>query len=519
MTVLRSGSATDVGRLRKANQDVPLEASNLFAVADGMGGHAGGEVAARVAVDALLAEFSREPTMAGLRHAFSRANRAVWQEGQDNEDLRGMGTTLTAMALVGGGDGRDTLALANVGDSRAYVYSDGQIKQITDDHSLAEERMRHGEMTEAEAAVHPQRHILTRVLGNSPDVETDMWELNLRAGDRVILCSDGLSNELAPRDLVKVLSKVEDPAEAARQLVAVANAHGGADNITAVVVDVIVGEDSEATSSTVLPLVGRNATTGMTAVTAAATSVVPAARVGTGYPTIGDDQDSGLTRQVQAVPRQAPDAEAYPSDITQPVPVARSTVRAAAARRSTLPAAPQGERRGDRRRRMGIPRRVTFRVFLFVVLVLAIFAGAFAAVRWYAYENWFVTIHGTQVVVDQGRPGGVLWFKPKVVDQTGVTTAGILPASAKDIRSHVQEPSLADAKRYVHNQHEEFVFLKLEAAKQKKAAAAAKKAEEAAAAAAAAQAAAAAATTTTTTAPTATTTPTTAAVTPTTAAP
>jgi hypothetical protein len=270
-----------------------------------------------------------------------------------------------------------------------------------------------------------------------------------------------------------------------------------------------------------LPLVGRNATTGMTAATAAATSVVPEVRVGTGYPTIGDDQDPGLTRQVQAVPRRTPDAGEYPSDITQPVPVARSTVRAAAARRASLPAAPQGERRGDRRRRMGIPRRVTFRVFLFVVLVLAIFAGAFAAVRWYAYENWFVTIHGTQVVVEQGRPDGVLWFKPKVVDQTGVTTSGILPASAKDIRSHVQEPSLADAKHYVHNQHEEFVFLKLEAAKQKKAAAAAKKAEAAAAAAAAAQAAVAT-TTTTTTAPTVTTaptTPTTAAVTPTTAAP
>ena len=110
-----------------------------------------------------------------------------------------MGTTLTAIALVGGGDGKDVLALANVGDSRAYVFSGGQMVQVTADHSLAEERMRHGEMTEAEAAVHPQRHILTRALGVSSDVETDMWELQLHSGDRVLLCSDGLSNEVEHR--------------------------------------------------------------------------------------------------------------------------------------------------------------------------------------------------------------------------------------------------------------------------------------------------------------------------------
>ena len=184
MTVLRSGSATDVGRVRKVNQDLPLEAANLFAVADGMGGHVGGEVAARVAVDAARSRPStREPTTEGLRERLLEANRAVWQESQDQTpSCAGMGTTLTAVALVGGADGRDMLALANVGDSRAYVFSGGQITQVTADHSLAEERMRHGEMTEEEAAVHPQRHILTRALGVSPDVEADMWELQLRVG-------------------------------------------------------------------------------------------------------------------------------------------------------------------------------------------------------------------------------------------------------------------------------------------------------------------------------------------------
>ena len=191
-----------------------------------------------------------------MRDAFSEANTAVWRESLANEDLRGMGTTLTAIALVGGGDGKDVIALANVGDSRAYVFS-GQMVQVTDDHSLAEERMRQGEMTEAEAAVHPQRHILTRALGVSSDVETDMWELHLHSGDRVLLCSDGLSNEVDLHEMSQVLGAVADPGEAAQRLVDVANANGGADNITVVIVDVQVGEDIDDGSAAVVTPIGR----------------------------------------------------------------------------------------------------------------------------------------------------------------------------------------------------------------------------------------------------------------------
>ena len=211
-------------------------------------------MAARVAVETLEQAFERAPSATGLREAFTEANTAVWRESLANEDLRGMGTTLTAVALVGGGDGKDVLALANVGDSRAYVFSDGQMVQVTDDHSLAEERMRHGEMTEAEAAVHPQRHILTRALGVSSEVETDMWELHLRSGDRILLCSDGLSNEVDPNEMSQVLGAVSDPDEAAQRLVDVANANGGADNITVVIVDVQVGEDMNGSAALVTPI-------------------------------------------------------------------------------------------------------------------------------------------------------------------------------------------------------------------------------------------------------------------------
>ena len=137
------------------------------------------------------------------------------------------------------------LALANVGDSRAYLFSGGDITQVTDDHSLAEERMRQGEMTEEEAAVHPQRHILTRALGVSSQVDADMWELELRTGDRLLLCSDGLSNEVGSNEIAAILGEIDDPAEAAQRLVDAANGHGGADNITVVVVDVQVGEEGD----------------------------------------------------------------------------------------------------------------------------------------------------------------------------------------------------------------------------------------------------------------------------------
>jgi len=280
-----------------------------------------------------------------------------------------------------------------------------------------------------------------------------------------------------------------------------------------VVVDVLVGEDGGATASTVTPISGRNASTGLVPAIGAATTVVSEIRAGSGSLAAGDQL--GFTGQIPAVVDD-PHTGEFPLGITQAVPVARSTVRAAVPNRSRVPSAPAGERRGDRRRRMGIPRLVTFRVFLFLLLLLAILAGAFAAVRWYAYENWFVTAQHNQVLVEQGRPGGVLWFKPKVVDHTGVKTSEILPAGLSQVHSHMQEPSLADAKHFVKNLHEEYVFLKAEAAKEKKAAAAAKKAEAAQAAAAAA-AAARAATTTTTTAPG--TTPTTAAATTTTVAP
>lgn len=514
MTVLRSGSATDVGRVRTVNQDMPLERPNLYAVADGMGGHVGGEVAARVAVETLAGAFERAPTAEGLRAAFSEANAAVWRESQQNPELRGMGTTLTAAALVGGPEGRDVLALANVGDSRAYVFSADELSQLTDDHSLAEERMRHGEMTEAEAAVHPQRHILTRALGVSSEVDADMWELEPRTGDRILLCSDGLSNEVDLEQMEAVLRSVDDPVEAAQRLVDAANENGGADNITVVVVDVQVGEEGEGARTGVTPV-----HLGVATVAAGvATAGVASAETGkAGTPesgadlsgaepapgvsdTPGESGDSGspaagrvngagtaaasgeLRAPTSAPPTAAPTswrpddtlapgsrlgfggepsglAETGPrSDefflgTTAAVPVARATTRVppppGPPREDEAPSGK--ETRGARRRRLGIPRRVTFRVIGFVLLLAAVPVAAYFVLKWYAYDNWIVTSQGEQIVIKQGQPGGVLWFHPKVVERTGDRTNQVLPSASAAVKSGVSKPSLDSARRYVRS--------------------------------------------------------------------
>jgi serine/threonine protein phosphatase PrpC len=464
VTILRSGSATDVGRVRPVNQDVPLERPNLYAVADGMGGHAGGEVAAQIAVETLDHAFDRSPTAAGLREAFTEANVAIWQESQANTDLRGMGTTLTAMALVGGEDGADVLALANVGDSRAYVLSDGGLIQVTDDHSLAEERMRHGEMTEAEAAVHPQRHILTRALGVSSEVETDMWELHLRSGDRVLLCSDGLTNEVGMDEMTDVLVSVRDPEEAAQRLVEVANEHGGSDNITVIVVDVQVGEDGSDGGSVVTPIALGTATAlGAAAVAANGTgapadvsegpdvsegSAVSDTTAVSMYDTLAPGARLGFGDESKTLAVEGPHSDEF--FIGAAIPVARTSTRVPLEPAPAADAAPEKESRGARRRRLGIPRRVTLRVILFVLLIAAVPVAAYFVIRWYAYDNWTVTLQGNEVVIKQGQPGGVLWFHPRIVERTHHTTTDLPIVSVAAVKAGVQEPSLTAAHHYIN---------------------------------------------------------------------
>jgi PPM family protein phosphatase len=230
-------STTDVGRARDRNEDSvwpepgrgettkPL----IVAVADGMGGHAAGEVASTTAI--------RAATSVGGSAAVrvQAANLAVIDTAARQSRLSGMGTTLV-LAMV---DTDGSVEIANVGDSRAYLYSDGDLEQVTNDHSYVAEMVQAGRMTLEEAEHHPYRSVVTRAIGLETAVDVDTHEVTLVTGDRLLLCSDGLTSMLDDSTIAHILDSQAEPAEAARSLVEAANLAGGADNITVVVVDVV----------------------------------------------------------------------------------------------------------------------------------------------------------------------------------------------------------------------------------------------------------------------------------------
>jgi protein phosphatase len=243
------GAATDVGRVRDGNEDAYLvdDAMGLIAVADGMGGHRAGEVASATALEALRAAITGGRP---LRESIEDANEAVYTKSLTDTSLRGMGTTLTAGTLVAG----DTLLVGHVGDSRAYFLHEGVLSRITDDHSLVEELVREGRLTADEAAVHPQRSIITRALGVDASVEVDVYPVELAPGDRLLLCSDGLTGMVQAETIAGTLRREEDPARAAAALIDAANVAGGEDNITAVVVAVTDDPPLRAVPDSVEPI-------------------------------------------------------------------------------------------------------------------------------------------------------------------------------------------------------------------------------------------------------------------------
>ncbi|HEY4409164.1 MAG TPA: Stp1/IreP family PP2C-type Ser/Thr phosphatase [Acidimicrobiia bacterium] len=229
-----SGARTDVGRGRPENEDSILvdDAGGLWAVADGMGGHRAGEVASATAIETLQDAYRAGTPLA---EAVEEANAAVFSKAADDDALRGMGTTLTAVALEGGA----TALLGHVGDSRAYILRDGAVTQVTDDHSLVEQLVREGRLSPEEAHTHPQRAIITRALGVDAHVEVDTYRVDLQPGDRLLICSDGLTNMLSDDTIAATLRRHPDPQQAADTLVDMANQAGGDDNITVVVLDAL----------------------------------------------------------------------------------------------------------------------------------------------------------------------------------------------------------------------------------------------------------------------------------------
>lgn len=227
------GSRTDVGCIREHNEDSLVVAPPLFAVADGMGGHAAGEVASEIAVQVVSELAPTTPDSQALGAAVEAANEAIIQAAFEGRGREGMGTTMTAALLEG-----ERLVIAQVGDSRAYLLHQGRLQQLTRDHSLMADMIEAGQLTPEEARVHPQRSVITRALGSAPHTRPDLYEINVEAGDRLLLCSDGLTTMLHDSEIEAIMSRTWDPQHCAAQLVSEAVAAGGYDNVTVVVANV-----------------------------------------------------------------------------------------------------------------------------------------------------------------------------------------------------------------------------------------------------------------------------------------
>jgi PPM family protein phosphatase len=250
MTIRAHAAATHAGRKRRRNEDAYVERPPLFAVADGMGGAQAGEVASRLAAAALEddadgASGPEERVVALIEEA----NRRVFQRANEDEAASGMGTTMT-VALVDD----DRVTIGHVGDSRAYRFREGEIEQLTDDHSLVAELVRSGRLTPEEADTHPQRSVITRAVGTDPDIDVDRFTVKAAPGDVYLICSDGLSDMLDEQQIRDVFAEHPDNLQAAaKALVTAANRVGGDDNITVVCFQIGEEPSSEQTQAMDLP--------------------------------------------------------------------------------------------------------------------------------------------------------------------------------------------------------------------------------------------------------------------------
>lgn len=441
---LRAGVASDCGLVRPANEDSFLLRPGLYAVCDGMGGARAGEVASQMACLGLV---GLDPASAGeedLRRAIVSTNKAITGRSASEEHLLGMGTTIT-VALVK----PESLIVAHVGDSRAYVVHAGELAQVTDDHSWVGEMVRRGEITLAQAAVHPHRSVITRALGTDGDVTPDTTEVPLVPGDRLLLCSDGLTGMVTDELIAELLQQGDDPQETADALVLAALAGGGEDNVTAIVVhvepdlDPTAGEDgrhavddrilfgptdrgasaappsprSKRAASTVRERLGRRVTPLARPVAAPpASSEVDFAEALPAEPAIAETA-SAETASAETAPAPIEVAEQSEAPVTEtvaPAPEAESK--------------PAGEAARARKRRRWIYWTVV------VVLVVVIAVGVLA---WFNSSVYYVGAHDGKVALFNGLPASVLGIDlSSVYEQSTVDYESLTPYMREQVDSH-----------------------------------------------------------------------------------
>lgn len=383
-----TASATHVGQVRSTNQDHCLITGTIVAVADGMGGHAGGETAAAIAIGELSGIRGVVSTDRLIR-VVNVANQRIMKEGLE-PSLRGMGTTLVAAAL---NPETAELGLINIGDSRAYRLRDRVLTQLTVDHSLVEDLVREGRLTPEEAQSHPQRNIVTRALGIGPDIEVDSFGEQVKVDDRYLLCSDGLFNEVSEDDIAKLLNETEQTVAAVDALVDTAVKAGGRDNVTVVLMD-ITGEDFADTPATVAAV------------------------------------DRGDIDTVPTVQDPANIQVADPTETLDPIP-----------------AVPERDEPASTKRR----RWFGGRSLMLMMSVLVVLAVGVAGSSVYARAAYFADDVEGEVAILRGRPEGVLWFDPDVIENTELPVESLNGASKELLNNRTQWSSLDDAREFVSN--------------------------------------------------------------------
>jgi serine/threonine protein phosphatase PrpC len=400
---------TDTGRQRRENEDNAFARAPVFVIADGMGGARAGEVASKIAVETFERDLPGEGSAEErLAECVREANRRIYEVSSSEHEHAGMGTTLTAAYL----DEAD-LAIAHVGDSRAYLFRDDELTRLTRDHSLVGELVERGKLTEEEAAEHPQRSIITRALGPEPDVKVDTWTYPVRPGDVLLLCSDGLTSMLKDGQIADILRSAASLDDGAEELIARANDAGGRDNITVVLFRV---EDAGAAGGLEEPT---------------AIGLAPAARASDTGPRGSGTASSVADRTTGAT---APPASGRP---TGP----RASARVPLARNQGRPTPPPRPRRGVR-----FAKPVAALVAVIVVLFL-VGAGGYLASR----QLYFVGTNSNGVVtiyrgLPYNLPAGIKLYETFYV--SGVPAA-VVPADRRSKLLNNQLRSQSDASTLV----------------------------------------------------------------------
>ena len=439
--------ASDTGRIRKNNQDSYLADGTVFAVADGMGGHVGGEVASKLAIDVFKEAFSDSQKYSNIVEVVRQANSAILAKASKEPKLAGMGTTLCLMSVAD--NGKDKLDLINVGDSRGYLFRAGELYQLTDDHTLVSEMLKSGDISKDQAGSHRAKHILTRALGVDPEVEIDHWTIDPKLDDLYLLCSDGLTNEMADPEIGQVLAKPESAEAMAQELVDVALANGGSDNVTCIVVQV-------KGVSPVPPLLSGVDKTRIVELPSQTKlrERLQSATHSFGADMVERDRFIAVTQIQKEKHEEAKERRAreYEKKLAGPavrVNAVNQVISSSTARSPELLSIPMPlpKRTTERRFRLGsLLRSLVFLLVLAIVITFGV-----SAIGIYANHSYFVGLDHSNVAIYRGRPGGLLWYNPSLVEETQLTTQQVAPYHLSDLTKGIVESSLSAATMYVTN--------------------------------------------------------------------